>query len=168
MERDYFGRGTRMLSEALVALATAGGTTLMAAAATDAWGTAKDGMARLLSRGHLGSVEVVEGRLEQSRVQLASLAGAELEQARQVQAQAWTVRLQDLLEEAPDAEDGLRRLLQELASVGVPAVSTGDNQGVVAGGNVSITATHGAIAAGIIHGGANMAVNPTPPDQGQA
>lgn len=157
-----------MLTEALIALAAAGGTSLVQAAATDAWAVAKAGVARLLGRGRPERVTVIEARLEDSRTQLASLTGSQLRQGQQVQAQAWATRLQDLLEEDPDAAAGLERLLQELASAGVPGAVTAGDHGVAVGGSMSVTATTGGAAAGVIHGGVNTGGNPSGPDQDRA
>lgn len=157
-----------MLTEALIALAAAGGTGLVQAAATDAWATAKAGMARLLGRGRPQQVAVIEARLESSRAQLVTLAGHELEQVRQRQAQAWATRLEDLLEEDPDAAGPLRRLLDELAAAGVPGVVSASDHGVAVGGNLSNTASGGGVAAAVIHGAVSTNRNPPLPDQDRA
>jgi hypothetical protein len=71
-----------MAAEELLALAALAGQTVVAAAATDVWGKAKQGFARLLGRGNQSRVEVAERRLERTREQLASVPAAEVEAAR--------------------------------------------------------------------------------------
>jgi hypothetical protein len=75
------------MSGELVQLAQVAGQTVVAAAATDAWGKAKAGLGRLLGRGDLARVQVAERRLEDMRGQLAAVSGAELK-ARQATAAA--------------------------------------------------------------------------------
>jgi hypothetical protein len=100
-----------MVPEALAALAAGGGTALMEAVATDGWQAVKTGFARLLGRGDERLAAAVEGRLERSRAELAALSGAELARARAAQEAAWRARLEDLLEEHPQAADQLADLL---------------------------------------------------------
>jgi hypothetical protein len=157
-----------VLAEALIALASAGGTALAQAATTDAWQAAKAGFARLLGRGGDQQMQVIEGRLESTRTQLQSLSGQELAQVRDAQAAAWTIRLQDLLEESPDAAGTLQQLLDQLAAVGVPGTTAAGDHGVAVGGNLSNTATLGGVAAGVIHGGVATSGNPSRPGADQA
>ncbi len=67
-------------------------------------------------------------------------------------AAAWAVRLKDLLAEDPDAEAELAALAEEIGTL-LPAgsVSAVDHS-VAAGGDVSIRADRGSVAAGVIHG----------------
>jgi hypothetical protein len=155
-----------VLTEALAALAGAGGTALVEAVTTDAWQKAKTGFARLLGRGDQRRMAVIEGRLESTRAELAPLSGAALTRAREARAAEWTTRLRDALEEDPTSADLLRELLGELASAGVVAAETGSHSMVV-GGNVSNVATSGGIAAGVIHGDVSTA-NPSRPGTDQS
>jgi hypothetical protein len=108
-----------MLTEALTALASTGGTALVTAMVTDSWEGLRARFARLFGRGDSGQAEVAAGRLEQSRAELASLAGADLERARAQQEIVWRTRLGDLLEQDPLAEQELRVLVAEVqAQVG--------------------------------------------------
>ncbi|MFD8079038.1 hypothetical protein ACFV3E_41075 [Streptomyces sp. NPDC059718] len=152
-----------MLAEALTALASLAGSTVVAAATTDAWETARYRFARLLGRGDSRQEQLVEHRLEETRRQLTRAGGAELEQTRTFQTERWAGRLADLLEEDPDVEAELRALVDEIQVV-LPAgaVSAGDHA-VAAGRDVNISASGGAIAAGVIHG--NVAP-PGPPGPG--
>ncbi|MGR6924292.1 hypothetical protein ACU635_59370 [[Actinomadura] parvosata] len=110
-----------MVSEALAALAAAGGTALVSAMTTDAWMAAKQGFARLLGRGEPEQQQAVEQRLERARQDLAGKSDAALERARAEQAAAWRLRLSDLLEDDPAAEADLRALV---AALGVPGSSS--------------------------------------------
>ena len=151
-----------MLTEALIALAAAGGTSVVQAAGTDAWATAKAGMARLLGRGQPQQVTVIEGRLEDSRAQLTELSGQQLVQAQQLQAQAWATRLRDVLEENPEAAIGLRKLLEDLAAAGVSGTASAGDHGFAVGGDSYVEASHGGVGAGVIHGSVSTG-NPSPP-----
>jgi hypothetical protein len=112
-----------MLTEALSALASAGGTALVTAMVTDGWEGAKTRFARLLGRGDAVRAEAAAGRLEQSRAALAQVQGHDLERVRAEQAVVWRTRLEDLLEQDPGAERELRALVvqvqaQKAGSVG--------------------------------------------------
>src|SRR5215467_7847367 len=107
--RERWGQG--MLAEALTALASLAGNTVVAAATTDAWEAARRGFARLLGRGDPKQEQLAEQRLEETRQQLT---GTDSEQARAALAERWAGRLADLLEEAPGVEADLRALVQEI------------------------------------------------------
>ena len=100
-----------MLTEALAALASTGGTALVTAMVTDGWEDVKGGFARLLGRGRVSGSESAAARLEQSRAALTGLSGADLERTRTEQEVVWRTRLGDLLEQDPAAETELRRLV---------------------------------------------------------
>jgi hypothetical protein len=147
-----------MLAETLMALAALAGNTVVAAATTDAWETARRGFARLLGRDDPDRTKMAEQRLEQTREQLTGAAGTDSEQARAALAERWAGRLADLLEEHPDAEADVRALVQEIqAALPAGMVSAADHA-VAAGRDVNITAASGGVAAGVIHG------NVTPPN----
>jgi hypothetical protein len=137
-----------MLTETLIALAAAGGTALVEAAATDAWNTAKGGVARLFGRDKQ-QVEILEARLEDTRTQLTAVPAPQLDQLRRRQTQAWTTRLEDLLDEQPDAAGRLQELLDELAqhpAMSGTATAVG-TRSVAVGGNVDVRAEGGSAAA---------------------
>lgn len=141
----------------LVALA---GNTIVTAAVTDTWETARHRFARLFGRGKPDPA--TERRLEATRSQLAATPGADLEQVRADLASRWALRLADLLEEDPDVEAELRAVVDEIRATlpasGVSAVG----HSVAAGGDVNVRADHGSVAAAAIHG--NVALpNPTGP-----
>ena len=146
-----------MLAETLQQLAQIAGLTVVAAAVTDAWQTARRGTARLLGRGDPTKEQLAEQRLEETREQLTGLEGAELEQVRAALAGQWATRLADLLEEDPGVEDELRALVEELqAELPSEAVSATDHS-VAAGRDVNVSADHGSVSAAVLQG------NVTPP-----
>jgi hypothetical protein len=139
--------------DVLVALAQFAGQTVAAAAITDVWEAARGRFARLLGRGDARKTEVAERWLGQTRQQLAAAApGTDLEQAREAQTERWTGRFADLLDEDPGLEAELRALVQEVA-VQLPAGAvSAAGHSVAAGRDVTIAASGGGIAAGVIHG----------------
>ncbi|WUD72093.1 hypothetical protein OG937_10540 [Streptomyces sp. NBC_00510] len=151
-----------MLAEALMALASLAGSTVVAAATTDAWEAARHNVARLLGRGDPRQEQLTERRLEETRWQLTRAQDADLEQTRAFQAERWAGRLADLLEEDPGVEGDLRSLVEEIRAALPTGASAGDHA-VAAGRDVNISASDGAIAAGVIHG--NVAP-PGPPGPG--
>jgi hypothetical protein len=113
-----------MLTEALTALASTGGTALVTAMVTDSWEEFKGRFARLLGRGDIKGTQAAAARLEQSRTALAAAPGPARERTRAEQQIAWQTRLADLLEQDPAAENELRALITQ-----VPAArSTGQVQ----------------------------------------
>jgi hypothetical protein len=148
--------------EALIALAALAGNTVVTAATTDAWEAARRKFARVLGRGDAKKEQLADKRLEETRQQLASVSGQELEKARADLAKAWQVRVADLLEEHPDAEADLRVLVQEIQAALPDGMVSAADHAVAAGRDVNITASGGGVAAGVIHG--NVAPpNPTHP-----
>jgi hypothetical protein len=147
------------LAEALMMLATLAGNTVVSAATTDAWESARKGFARLLGRGDPERTMLAERRLAEAHEQLAETADPDRVRAA-LQAQ-WITRFADLLEEDPGVEADLRALVQQINDQ-LPAklVSAADHA-VAAGRDVSITASGRSVAAGAIHG--NVTLNPTPP-----
>ncbi len=103
-----------MLTEALIVLASTGGSALVTAMVTDGWEGVKARFARLFGRGDAKQAEVAAGRLEQSRAVLAGLSGPGLERERAEQEVVWRTRLGDLLEHDPSAEQELRTLVAEV------------------------------------------------------
>jgi Tetratricopeptide repeat len=148
-----------MSGDVLVALAQWAGQTVATAALTDVWESVRGRFARLLGRGDVRKTEVAERWLAQTREQLTAAApGADLERLRDAQAERWTGRFADLLDEDPGLEAELRTLAEEIAAR-LPAGPVSASGHSVAGGrDVNITASGGGIAAGVIHG------NVAPPD----
>lgn len=138
--------------EALIALAALAGNTVVTAATTDAWEAARRRFARLLGHGDPQKEQLADNRLEETRQQLAAVAGQELEQARVELARAWQVRMADLLEEDPGIEAELRTVVEEVrAQLPAEVVSAADHS-VAAGRDVNVSASQGGVAAGVIHG----------------
>jgi hypothetical protein len=100
-----------MLSEALAALASTGGTALVTAMVTDSWEDIRARFARLIGRGHTAEMESAEARLDQSHAALEGLTGPELERALTELAIVWRTRLSDLLEQDPSVEGEMRDLI---------------------------------------------------------
>lgn len=145
-----------------VALAALAAQTVVAAAATDAWGMAKRGMARLLSRGDLSRERLVEQRLDNTHEQLQAATGQELESARAGLEAAWRTRFVDLLEEHADVADDLQALVDQIQA-GLPGGNVAAaGYSVAAGRDVNVTASGGGVAAGSIHGDVSSANPPSP------
>ena len=96
--------------------------------------------------------QVAEQWLAQTRDQLTAATGSGLEQAREAQAERWAGRFADLLDEDPGVEAELRALVEEVAALLPAAVVSAADHSVAAGRDVSITASAGGTAAGVIHG----------------
>ena len=156
--RGKLGKGRQMLAEALMALASLAGNTVVAAATTDVWEAARRKFARLLGRGDPQQEHLAEQRLEETRQQLTRAEGADLERARALQAERWAGRLADLLEEDPGAEADLRALVDEIRSVLPAGVVSAADHAIAAGRDVNISASGGGMAVGVVHG------NVAPPD----
>ncbi len=142
------------LADDLVALAALAGNSVVAAAATDVWETVRDGVGRLFGRGGPEQAELAGRRLEETRRQLAAVTGAELTQARAALEAQWTTRLADLLEEDPGIEADLRTLMQEIQAQLPAGVVLAADHSVAAGRDLSIEASGGGVAAGVMHASA--------------
>src|SRR5579864_9656268 len=103
-----------MLTDSLLALAALAGRTLVDAASTDEWETARRGYGQLLGRGDARRTRLAEQRLDETREQLTGAVGADAEHARAALAVRWSGRLADLLEENPDAEADLHALVRQV------------------------------------------------------
>jgi hypothetical protein len=144
----------------LLALAALASQTVVAAAATDAWESAKHGFARLLGRGSREREELVERRLEDTHEQLQAASEQTRGQARTRLEGAWQTRLVDLLEEYPDAAADLQVLVDRIRAELPACVVSATGHGIAAGGNVNISASGGGVAAGTIQGNVSPP-NPT-------
>jgi beta-phosphoglucomutase-like phosphatase (HAD superfamily) len=153
-----------VLTESLTALASLAANTVITAATTDAWETAMHRFARLLGRGDIDQTRVAERRLAETRDQLI-LVGLDPENTRSALEAQWVTRLADLLEEHPDAEPDLRALVEAVQAVLPAAVVSAADHAVAAGRDVTITASGGGVAAGVIHG---TVVPPNPSRPGPA
>ncbi|MFJ3905764.1 hypothetical protein [Streptomyces sp. NPDC090025] len=156
-----------MLTEALAALAAAGGTAVVQAAATDAWTGTRERVAGWLGR---SDDSRVPGELELLDETARSLGAAAPDQLAEVAAHheaLWRVRFADALEAVRDAVQR-ERAAEELRALlgGTPpggsGTSSGDG-GLSAGGDITFHSMPGSIAAGVINGGA--VINPPPPPE---
>jgi hypothetical protein len=98
----------------LAQLAISGATTLVGAAATDAWRHAREGFARLLGRGDRDREAVAEQRLQALAAKVEGAPLGERAELRERLVPAWQTRLADLLEEDPAAAELLSGLVDEL------------------------------------------------------
>jgi hypothetical protein len=153
--------------EVLMALAQFAGQTVAAAAITDVWESVRGRFALLLGRGDARKTEVAERWLAQTREQLTAAPGAEMEQARTAQAERWAGRFADLLDEDPGLEAELRALVEQAAVQLSAGVVSAAGHSLAAGRDVSVTASGGSLAAGVIHGNVTPP-NPTGPDPAQS
>jgi hypothetical protein len=98
-----------VLTEALAALAAAGGTALVGAMATDAWQTARSGVAKLFGRGGAGRRTAIEAQLDGNAVLVER--ASDRDEARRALVPLWQMELHRLLEDRPEVESELRNLL---------------------------------------------------------
>jgi hypothetical protein len=143
-------------------LAQFAGQTVAGAAITDAWEAVRGRFARLLGRGDARRTEVTEQWLAQTREQLAAAGSGSVERMREAQAERWAGRFADLLDEDPGVEAELRALVQEVAAQLPAAAVSAAGHSLAAGRDVTITASGGGVAAGVIHGNVGPG-NPTVP-----
>jgi hypothetical protein len=146
------GRVAGVSGEVFVALAQFVGQTVAAAAVTDVWEAVRGRFARLLGRGDARKTEVAERWLAQTREQLTAASGDGLERAREAQAERWAGRFADLLDEDPAVEAELRALAEEVAARLPAGAVSAEGHSVAAGRDVTITASGGGVAAGVVHG----------------
>jgi hypothetical protein len=153
-----------MLSEAMTALAAAGGTAVVQAAGTDAWTGVRQQVARWFGRGNPQREHAELERLDQTAGELEAARPAEVERIRIRQEAAWQGRIEALLESLEDIErarivDELRTLLAQQAS---PRRVSAGQSGLAVGGNVRVQADHGGFAAGMVQGDVTLG-NPSQP-----
>ena len=95
-----------MHAESLVALAGAGGTALVGAMATDAWQSARTGVAGLFGRDGESRHRAVATRLDHDAELV--VRAADPDRVRGALAPAWQVELESLLTEHPELSEELR------------------------------------------------------------
>lgn len=138
-----------MLSEAMTALAAAGGTAVVQAAGTDAWTGVRQQVARWFGRGNPQREHAELERLDQTAGELEVARPAEVERVRIRQEAAWQARIEALLEGLEDIErarvaDELRTLLAQQT---FHSTASAGQSGLAVGGNVDVRADHGSAAA---------------------
>lgn len=138
-----------MLSEAMAALAAAGGTAVVQAAGTDAWTEMRQQVARWFGRGNRQREHAELERLDQTAGELEAAQPTEVERVRIRQEAAWQGRIEALLESLEDIERaGVADELRTLLAQQPPHLSVSAGQsGLAVGGNVHVQSDHGSAAA---------------------
>lgn len=167
-----------MLTEALAALAAAGGTAVVSAACTDLWTTVRTRTARLLGQGRPGTEQTALQRLDATAAELAPVEGeiVEAEAGRLAArwATVWETRFADLLDAATETErEQLAAQLQTLVEevrvhpqVAQRMTALGDHSSVI-GRDVKISAKEGGYAGWEQNFGSGPGGNPgNPPGSG--
>lgn len=146
-----------MVADWIMALATTGSSSLVAAAASDVWASTRAGFSQLLSRA--GNRSANDARLDATAGEIGQCSDAERDEVRRRLLRAWQVRLGDLLEEHPDAADELRGLISQVEDA-LPAEGRWWAQ-AVATGPVLLASKDGANVAntGVIMGGVQVNSN---------
>jgi len=138
-----------VLTEALTALAAAGGTAVVQAAGNDAWTGFRARVAKWFARGNTGREQVALERLDRTAAALEAARPGEMEQVWAGQEASWRTMFEFLLEgldggERQRAADELHDLLADFG--GGQAAAVGQDAVAVAG-NVTIRAETGGAAA---------------------
>lgn len=102
----------------LITLASAGGTAVVSAMATDGWNTFRTSVVALWRRFRPDSTAELERDLETSRTALLATADTDIEQARQALQSAWQGRLLTLFLEDRAAAAEFEALLSKVAGAG--------------------------------------------------
>lgn len=138
------------VEQVLESLASDAGKAVVAAAATDAWGRAKNAFARLLGHSDPKKIDVYEGLLEEAHEELAAAQADGLDQARERLAAVWQARVLDmlLLEDRPGLAAELRSLVDQVQAAAPGGSAASSRHGIAAGRDVNITASRHGVAAG--------------------
>ncbi|MEV4613086.1 hypothetical protein AB0K43_10855 [Kitasatospora sp. NPDC049258] len=143
---------------------------MVQAAGTDAWTGFRERVAQWFGRGDGQREQTELARLDRTAIALETVGPDERERVRIRQEASWQARFETVLEGLEDDERvqvaaRLRALLEAQAEI-AGRLSAGAGSLVVAGG-LDIRADQGSIAAGVIHGGANISTPSEPaPSQG--
>uniref|UniRef100_A0AAU2JWW4 Uncharacterized protein n=1 Tax=Streptomyces sp. NBC_00049 TaxID=2903617 RepID=A0AAU2JWW4_9ACTN len=97
--------GETMIEELILA----GGTTVVAAMATDSWTVARGGVARLFGRRGENQQAAIEAQLDNNAALVVRADDAE--RVRQALLPVWTLELESLVGQYPEAADELRELI---------------------------------------------------------
>ncbi|MFJ9816050.1 hypothetical protein ACIRU3_12370 [Streptomyces sp. NPDC101151] len=106
------------MDPALITLASAGGTAVVSAMATDGWDTLRSGVVALWQRFRPGSTTELERELETSRSALLATPDTDIDQARQALQSAWQGRILTLFLEDRAAAAEFEALLSKLTESG--------------------------------------------------
>ncbi|MBP2400939.1 hypothetical protein [Streptomyces syringium] len=158
-----------MLDQSLIALASAAGAAVAAAAGTDAWAALRERVAGVFRRGGTPGSGLVARRLDRTAAEVEGVDPREAERVRILLGASWQTRFEDLLENLGDAERaevaGQLRDMVTSARRATNAVSAGDG-GLAVAGNMDVRAEHGSAAAGVM-GDVTLGNPPQPgPEQG--
>jgi len=138
-----------MLSEAMTALAAAGGTAVVQAAGTDAWTEMRQQVARWFGRGNPQREQVQLERLDQTAAEVEAARPAEAERVRIRQEAAWQGRIEALLESLEEVERA--QVVDELRTLQAQQTShrtvLADQSGLAVGGDLNVQADNGSAAA---------------------
>ncbi|WP_395575737.1 hypothetical protein [Streptomyces sp. BK79] len=159
-----------MLTEALAALAAAGGAAVVQAAATDAWAGTRERVAGWFGRSDESRVPGELALLDETALSLGQAAPDQLTEVAAHHEALWRARFEAALGAVQDAAQRERaaeelRALLAGALPGGSGTSSGDG-GLSVGGDVTFHSMPGSIAAGVINGGATIN-SPTPPERTQ-
>lgn len=134
---------------AIEALASTASSAVVTAAATDLFEGVRHRVARLFGR---GQADLSAGqRLGLTRDRLVRADPGAVEAVRAAQVAQWQTRFIDLLTDHPDAEAGLRALVEDLRGQ-LPGVVAASDHAMAAGRDVKVRASSGGLAAGVVHG----------------
>lgn len=155
----------KVITEAVAALAAAGGTAVVGAAGTDAWAGFKEQVARLLGRGDPIRERAELERLDETAHALESATPQDAELIRIRQESSWQTRFEIMLDNLSEFEQtqmcNLLRKLIAATPVGPGGVSAALG-GVASAGDIINRAEGGSIAATVIEGGAQIGSPPPP------
>ncbi|MFI7407668.1 hypothetical protein ACIBU0_03145 [Streptomyces sp. NPDC049627] len=155
-----------MLSEELLALASAGGGAVVAAAGTDAWNGLRQAVARWFGRGDAETEGRELERLDETAAALLVSEPTDAERARIRHEAAWQTLFTMALENLQAAErDRAAEELRSLLAGHAPRDSAGPG-GLVVGGDATFRADGASVTAGVINGGVRMGT-PSQPDPSQ-
>ncbi|MEV0281503.1 hypothetical protein AB0I22_34675 [Streptomyces sp. NPDC050610] len=173
-----------MLTEALAALAGAGGTAVVQAAGTDAWTAFRNRLATFFGRSGERSARTTLERLDRTAAELTAGASngspdgppdaSRDDELRDRLRDRWQNRIADLLEDLDD--DEREAAAEELrAAVSLVDRRIGDARGVqvagdhgLAAGSVTARAEQGSIAGGVVNIDGDVTLgNPSRPDSPQ-
>jgi hypothetical protein len=143
--------------ETMVALAASAASNVVAAMATDAWRTARDGLSRLFGRQSEQRQAAITAQLDGNEALVEG--AADPDQARQQLAGLWQMELQALLQSDPELADELRTLVEQIKAK-LPPPQQVWTQHVTASGQ-------GSFAGGSIGGNVNFNFSGPPPSPGE-
>jgi hypothetical protein len=110
------------MSAELIALAQSAATTLVGAAATDAWSTVRNGFVKIFGRDERAVVRA-DRQLDDTADQVRLAAAADREAVNGRLAVAWETRLADALDTEPEIATALRQWQEAVESVVPPSVT---------------------------------------------